>query len=216
MTTVRVSFSWKHFLYGILFGLLVLGLTACSGAPRQRPDASPFYRLSTSIGTSDVKGVANRGTPESDSLTGRGMNVGLRGEVVQPISYLQNMEVGLRVGITGRDVGAEPEGVQVDAESGELSAVGVVRGLMPLGDAESVAFYAEGFAGYAHNWGTVQGGPVNVSDDGGGLLYGAGAGLDFRNGLTLGLEWSRRDFDIDPVEIRADDIALVLGVVIRF
>lgn len=217
MSNLRVSFSWKHFLYGILFGLLVLGMTACSSAPRQRTaDPAPFFRLSSSIGASNVKAVANRGTPQEDSLTGRGMSLGLRGEIVQPINYMENVEVGLRVGVTGRDAQAEPEGVQVDAESGELSAVGVLRGLMPLGGADSIAFYAEGFGGYAHNLGTVTGGPIDVSDNGGGFLFGAGAGLDFRNGLTLGLEWSRREFDIDPVEIRADDLVLVVGGVIRF
>lgn len=208
----RLTFSWRQFVLGLLFGLFVFSLASCSGAPRP----SPFFRLSGTIGTSETKGVANRGTAEQDSLTGRGMAVGIRGEVVQPVSYFENVEVGLRVGLTGRDAGAEPEGVQVDAESGELSAVGVLRGLLPLGGADSIAIYGEGFGGYAHNWGTVTGGPIDVTGDGGGLLFGAGAGLDFRNGLTLGLEWSRREFDIDPVEIRADDIVIVLGGVIRF
>lgn len=212
----RLTFSWRQFVLGLLFGLFVFSLASCSGAPRHRTEPSPFFRLSGTIGPSETKGVANRGTPESDSLSGTGMVVGLRGEVVQPVSYLENVEVGLRVGIAGRDGNATPEGVDVHAESGELSAVGVVRGLLPLSGADSIAFYAEGFGGYAHNWGTVTGGPIDVNDNGGGLLFGAGAGLDFRNGLTVGLEWSRREFDIDPVEITADDIVLVIGGVIRF
>lgn len=209
----RVTFSWRQFVLGLLFGLFVFSLAACSSGPQAR---DPFFRLSGTIGSSESKATANRGTPDQDSLSGRGMAVGLRGEVVQPVSYFENVEVGLRVGLTGRDAQASPDGVQVDAESGELAAAGVLRGLLPLSKESRLSIYGEGFAGYAHNWGTVSGGPIDVRGSGGGLLFGAGVGLDFGNGLSLGLEWSRRDYDDGPVEFRSEDVVLVLGGVIRF
>jgi hypothetical protein len=201
MKTYRLSFTIRQFLLGIALGIIGFSFVACAGAP---PSKGTYFRATTAIGVSQSDGTA-----DSDSLSGRGMAVGLRGEVAQPLDYLPGTEVGLRVGVTGRDAQAQPEGVDVAAESGELSAVAVLRGQEGL-------FYGEGFAGYAHNWGSVQGGPVDVSGDGGGLLYGAGAGLQFANGLQLGLEWSRRTFDIGEVELQADDIMLVIGGTLRF
>jgi hypothetical protein len=166
-------------------------------------------RTSAGIGASRTTGKA-----QGESLTGDGMAVALRGELVQPLSYLKDFEVGLRAGIVGHDAMAKPDGVDVDAEAGELSLAGVVRGYVPFG---GISFYGEGFAGYAHNWGTVVGGPIDVADDGGGLLVGAGAGVQWQNGLHFGIEWSRRDFDLGPdVQIQTDDLMFVFGGVLRF
>ncbi len=208
MTKFRLTFTWRQFLYGLAFGLIAFSLAACSGAPQP---SGPRVWGSVGIGTSKSKG-----TVESDSLNGRGGVVTVRGELVQPIDYVPDFEVGLRFGLAGRDAQSTADGIEVDAQSGEASLAGVLRQLVPLSREGGLSFYGEGFAGYAHNWGTVQGGPIAERDNGGGILYGAGAGLDFGTGLRLGVEWSRRDFEIAPVEIQADDLMLVVGGVLRF
>lgn len=211
MQRFRFVFTWRQFLLGFLFGLMLMALASCSTTTGR--DGKEYRSVfgSVAVGTSETEGKT-----EAGSLSGSGMAVGLRGEISEKVSYLDNMEAGLRVGITGRDAQAEPDGVQVDAESGEISAVGVLRTFLPLDYRGGLSVYLEGFGGYGYNWGSVKGGPVDVSDSGGGLLFGAGAGVDLRSGLRLGIEWSRREFDIEPVEIRADDFCLVLGGVLRF
>lgn len=206
-TRYAFTWNWADFIRGLIYGtvliLILFNLVSCSSAP------SRSFRLSSTIGATQVRGTVDR-----DSLTGRGSAIGLRGEVAQPVSYFENVEVGLRIGVAGRD--AETADSQVDAESGELSVLAVARGLLPVTGEGGLAFYGEGFAGYAHNWGTVKGGAEDYEGNGGGALFGFGAGLDLGTGLTLGLEWSRRDFDIEPIEFRSDDVALVIGGVLRF
>lgn len=205
----------KDLAYGFLLGLLtILALSmlgGCTNMPsRARTASKDSMWGSVAIGPSQTKGK----TEDFGSLSGDGMAVSLRGEISTPVEDFKNVEAGLRVGITGRDAQAEPDGVPVNAESGEISAVGVLRGLFPVTQVLSV--YGEGFGGYAHNFGNLEGGPIDVSDNGGGLMFGAGAGLDFGTGFRIGLEWSRREFDIEPVEIRSDDIMLVIGGSFRF
>lgn len=215
-TALRFSFSWRQFFYGLAFGILAFSLCACQGGPKRHDNDRLAFRGSMSIGSSQTKGTIDKGTATEDSLSGRGMAVGVRGEVSQRVDYLENVEVGLRVGILGRDAHASPDGVDVDAEAGELSIVGVARFYQPLGEGSAFSLYGEGFGGYAHEFGTVRGGPIDVDGDGGGLLYGAGAGIDY-NGLQLGLEWSQRDFDFGQgLDLRAEDVVLVIGGVIRF
>lgn len=204
----KLKFYPVRFLLGIIAALLAFSLAGCSSSPGY------VKRGPRLIGTVAGGATSIKGTADSDSLSGRGGNLSVRAEITQAVDYFENTEVGLRIGVGARDGNATPDGVDVHAESGELSAVGTVRGYVPVSN--RLAFYGEGFAGYAHNFGTVRGGPIDTDGNGGGLLFGAGVGVATSNGLRLGLEWSRREFDIDPVELRADDVAIVIGGVIRF
>lgn len=201
-TNTTDRFRLRDFFFGSLIGILLMLLTSCS--------TMPDTALSFGIGPTEVEG-----TVDGDSLVGRGMGLAVRGEVFNRPESFPGAEVGLRLGILGREAGAEPDGVQVDAEAGELSAVAVGRYVHDLGT--GVSIYGEAFGGYAHGWGTVVGGPVDVSADGGGGVFGLGAGLDVADGLRVGVEWSRRELDFgEGLEIRADDLFLVVGSVLRF
>ena len=205
MKNFRFTFNLKDFLIGLAIGAAFLALASCTTVP---------IHDKALIGTVAVGGSQSKGTVDQDSLTGSGGLLAVRLETTKAVDYVKNTEVGLRVGIAGRDSNASPDDVPVHAESGELSLVGTVRSYLPV--TETVALYGEGFAGYAHNWGTIKGGPIDAQGDGGSPVFGFGAGVATSPGLRLGIEWSRRDFELDDLQIRADDFAIVVGGVLRF
>lgn len=193
-TRFRFTFTARDFLLGVAAGLTFLFLTSCTTA-----DVGMHGGISRTTATRDS---------DPDSVRGRGASIGLRAEASNP--SILGTQVGVRGAVTARTAGETINDVEVEAESGEVSGSVFVRG-RPFGPV-----YLEGFAGYAHNFGEARTAEDLVTGDDGDLLYGLGLGVETRSGLRFGVEWSRRDFDIEDVNLRADDFSLVLGGIIRW
>ena len=143
----------------------------------------------------------------------------LRLEVAQPIKYLDNMEVGVRLKggrrqIDDRFLG----GGSYQLDSDQIALLPTFRGHVALGDASRV--YGEAFAGYEYYWAEERvPGEVARGEDGG-VAYGAGLGVEFdvlrTSAIFVGLEWSRHDSEERGIDLSFDDYSAVVGLAFRF
>lgn len=210
VTNFRLTFSWRQFFAGLLFGILVLSMTSCSAGPRP---ISQGGRLSLAVGQS-------RAVQELDGqkVHAEGSSSSIRGDLFARPDYLPGLEAGARVGGVMRDLQASTEDqVGVDSELQGAYGALYLRQLVPV--VEGIALYAEGFGGYGFESGIIEvgsQGELRVEDEAGTWMFGAGAGIEFNQGLSIGIEWSRRDFDLGPVDLEVQDLAVVVGGVLRF
>jgi len=179
-----------------------LFLQACASTEDQRG------RLAVAGGTSRLQ-------LESDgvSATADGTQQSLRMEVVQPLDYVDNVEVGLRLKGGARQI-HETIGVSAyEFESNQLALMPTFRALAPMSG--STRLYGEFSIGYEHFWGEERLLGVTTKGDDGGLAYGAGAGVEFvsaaQSALGVGFEWSRLDVSEGDTDGSFDDLSLVVS-----
>lgn len=143
-----------------------------------------------------------------------GSQYSLRAELARPISYLDDLEVGLRVRGGMREVDDDLAGVPYEIESNHIALLPTFRGYVPLHS--SSRLYGEVFVGYEQYW--AEEGPRSFND--GGVSYGAGLGLEFdvsvASALFFGLEWSRHDTQEFGTNFAFEDYSGVVGLAFRF
>jgi hypothetical protein len=152
----------------------------------------------------------------SDSADGGQQSV--RAELAQPLDYLLDLEVGVRLKGGFREIDDRFFGAGYDFESRQLALTPTVRGFWGL--SESSRIYGEAFAGYEYFWGEERALGVTARGEDGGLAYGVGLGVEFdvtkANALILGLEWSRLEVEENGVDASFDDFSAIVGWAMRF
>jgi opacity protein-like surface antigen len=153
-----------------------------------------------------------------DSDTADGGQQSVRAELAQPLDYLLDLEVGVRLKGGVREIDDRFFGEGYDFESRQLALTPTLRSFWSL--SESSRLYGEAFAGYEYFWG--EGRPLDVTarGDDGGLAYGVGMGMEFdvtkANALSLGLEWSRLEVQENGLDSSFDDFSAIVGWAMRF
>lgn len=217
MTRYRFTFSFRQFVAGLLFGLILFSLTSCSASPRKMPAIEQGARLSWAVG----EGRASSSL-EGEKIKAKGSSSSVRGDLFARPDYMPGLEVGARLGGVTRDLQSTVRDdldnpIGIDSELHEAYLALYLRQIVPV--TEGLSIYAEGFAGYGYEWGRILGGnegDLRIRDEAGAAMFGAGAGVEFNTGLSVGIEWSRRDFDLGPVDLEVQDLAVVIGGVLRF
>lgn len=207
MSKFKFEFRPVKFLLGVLAGLIVLGATSCVSHQPIREGA----RVSMAIGQGTAKADL-----EGEKIKSKGSSSSARLDLFARPDYLPGLEAGFRLGGVTRDMQATVEEVGFDNELHEAYGSLFLRQLAPVG---SVNLYVEGSAGYGYEWGRILGGgeaDIRIRDEAGSVVLGLGAGLELSSGLSVGIEWSRRDFDLGPVDLEVQDLAVVVGGVLRF
>ncbi len=165
-------------------------------------------RLAGGVGTTRLSARDGGETAHFD-----GLQQSLRAEVVQPLDYIENVEVGLRLKGGFRQIEETIGVVPYELDSSQLALMPTFRGMLPL--AGSARLYGEVFGGYEHFWAEERLPGLSNDFNDGGLVYGGGAGVEFGSGagsaLGVGLEWSRMQFEDGSVDLNFDDISLVVA-----
>lgn len=153
---------------------------------------------------------------QSENIEGAQYSV--RAELARPISYLDDMEVGLRVRGGMREVDDDFPAGAYTFESNQVALLPTFRGNVPL--SSSARVYGEAFVGYEHFWADERLGALTGSLDDGGVSYGAGLGLEFdvrfASAVFVGVEWSRHDTQQGGIDVSFEDYSGVVGLAFRF
>jgi hypothetical protein len=153
-----------------------------------------------------------------DSGSADGGQQSVRAEIAQPIDYLGDLEVGLRLKGGAREIDDTFTGGSYELDTRQLALTPTIRGGFALSGASRA--YAEVFAGYEYYWGDFNDAGDRFRGEDGGLAYGAGLGVEFdvlkSHALLLGLEWSRLDTEEGGVNASFDDYSAIVGWAFRF
>lgn len=196
-------------LYLILVFAFIASTTGC---------ASPDYvRALGAIGSSELTATAQDTGQQVEGdtrLTARGSL-----EVSKQAGGFENVQVGLRAGAGIRRVDDTINGLDVHMESTDFFLAPTLRATYDVSD--TFGLYVDGMVGYGHSIGDLRVGTETVDGDGGGLMFGVGAGteiwLDRNTTLVIGVEWQQWDVtDLDGVDFDIDDMTATFGVSIPF
>lgn len=190
--------------------LLVAGLACLVGC-----ESTEGWRLRTMAG-----GGASRLTDEfeGNSSSFSGLQASVRAEVANPIDYMKNTEVGLRLIAGVHQFDETEDGVTVDFDTIDLGLAPVFRGFLDV--SSSVRLYGEVFGGYRQVWGdltvSASGMSETVRGDDGGIFFGGGIGAEFaishNSSFLLGAEWSRNRLKDEGETLDLDDFSLLVGM----
>lgn len=213
MSKFQFEFRPVKFFLGVLAGLALVCMTSCTTSNPIRQGA----RLSWAVG----EGTAKQDL-EGEKIEAKGSSSSVRVDLFARPDYLPGLEAGFRLGGVTRDLQATVHDdldnpIGIDSELHEAYGSLFLRSLTPVVD--GLSLYVEGSAGYGYEWGRILGGPegdLRIRDEAGSMVLGLGAGIELGTGLSLGIEWSRRDFDLGPVDLEVQDLAFVVGGVLRF